>query len=175
MNPADATTAWSVVEPAYSSTQAGVLQPFKNHVDTTRGRHIMVVCDGDPRRRENHQAAFAGHGNEVVTCDPMQPYTSTQFEQLLSQAAVVRFDCSDLNLNAVKRLLHVAHHRQRHGMKPFFVCTAIRRYRSVYGADHRDFPADGDCHRHQPGGHDTVGICARNPFAKWLRGERLWV
>lgn len=123
MNPADATPAWSVVEPAHESTLAGGLQPFTQ--DISCHRRIILVCDGDKQRRERHRAALTERGHEVVTCDPMQPYTFTSFEQLLAKVAVVRFDCSVVNLDAVKRLLHVAAFRQRHGMKPFFVCTAI--------------------------------------------------
>ncbi len=127
MRPADATPAWSVVEPAHSSTLAGGLQPFipPNRLGASLGRRIILVCDGDANRREKHRAALAGRGHEVVTCDPMQSYTFTSFEQLLAQVAVVRFDCSVLNLDAVKRLLHVCEYRQRHGMKPFFVCTGV--------------------------------------------------
>src|SRR5579862_4107726 len=127
MRPAGATPANLSFEPTHSSTFAARTQLLHSVTDTKspRVRQTIVLCDSDSRRLEDHQKSLTERGREVVVCDPMTHYTYTSFEQLLLQAALVRFDCSNANADSIKRLLHICDHRQRHGMKPFLVCTAV--------------------------------------------------
>jgi hypothetical protein len=90
-------------------------------------RRKILVCHKDPGRRDSDALILQNHGNEVVACDPTLPYSFNTFDRLLSESALVRFDCSCVDTNAFRRLLHVCDYRQRHGMKPFFVCTGVNR------------------------------------------------
>lgn len=96
-------------------------QPSEGHL----GRRKILVCHPDAGRRAREASTFQSHGNEVIPCDPTLEYSFGTFEQFLSESALVRFDCTTVNANALRRLLHVCDHRQRHGLKPFFVCTGI--------------------------------------------------
>jgi hypothetical protein len=127
MHPTDATPATISREPIDPTTVTSGLQAPRACTATPSpvGRRKILLCENDPWRREDHRTALSARGHEVVLCDPTQPYTFTSFERLLSEAAVVRFDCSMVTLDAFRRLLHVCDHRQRHGLKPFLVCTAI--------------------------------------------------
>jgi hypothetical protein len=77
MSSADTTSPSRYSEPAHTLSAEAQTQTSLSITVTgpsPRGRHTIVVCDGDSRRRESHRKALSERGNEVVVCDSMAPY-----------------------------------------------------------------------------------------------------
>lgn len=130
MCPTDTSRAHSCANPYESTvfmdgTQEPTPRVLCEDARTPSTRRKILVCHRDSRRRDSDALILQNHGNEVVACDPTLPYSFDTFDRLLSESALVRFDCSAVDTNAFRRLLHVCDYRQRHGMKPFFVCTGV--------------------------------------------------